>query len=114
MHKKLSGTRFGPKKEQNAASILTAGRLVVENGLFWFFGAPVAKYGWIVKKIGRHPQHTIIFDICSVFLKILIFVALTRDFHVGRVRPAADLRATSRPWKPPHKLFSGFFFTITH
>ena len=75
---------------QNAARILTAGRLVVENGLFWFFGAPVAKYDWIIKKIGRHPQNTIIFDICSVFLKILIFVALTRDFRVGRVRPAAD------------------------
>ena len=95
MHKKLSGTRFGPKIEQNAVSILTARRLIVENGLFWFFGAPVAKYGWIVKKIGRHPQHTIIFDICSVFLKILIFVAVMRDFHVGRLRPATDLRATS-------------------
>ena len=67
------------------------------NGFFLFFGAPVAKYDWIIKKIGRHPQQTIIFDICSVFLKILIFVALTRDFHVGRVRPAADLRATSHP-----------------
>ena len=67
-----------------------AGRLIVENGLFWFFGASVAKYGWIIKKIGRHSQQTIILDICSVFLKILIFVALTRDFRVGRVRPAAD------------------------
>ena len=70
----------------------------------------MAKCGWIGKKIGRHPQYTIIFDICSVFLKILIFVALTRDFRVGRVRPAADLRATSCPWEPPHKLFSRFFF----
>ena len=50
-----------------------------KNGLFWFLGHPVAKFGWIGKKIGRHPQYTIIFDICSVFLKILIFVALTRD-----------------------------------
>ena len=42
-------------------------------------GHPAAKCGWIGKKIGRHPQYTIIFDICSVFLKILIFVELTRD-----------------------------------
>ena len=61
------------------------------------------------QKIGRHPQYTIIFDICSVFLKIFIFVALTCDFNVGRVRLATDLRATSRPWKPPHKLFPDFF-----
>ena len=71
-------------------SILMAGRFIVENGFFWFFGAPVAKYGWIIKKIGRHPQQTIIFDICSVFLKILNVVALTSDFRVGRVRLAAD------------------------
>ena len=62
---------------------------------FLVFGAPVAKYGWIIKKIGTHPQQTIIYDICFVFIKILIFVALMRDFRVIRVRPAADLRATS-------------------
>ena len=81
---------------------------------FFVFGSSCSQMWLGHQKNGRHPQYTIIFDICSVFLKILIFVALTRDFHVGRVRPAADLRATSRPWKPPHKLFSRFFFTITH
>ena len=81
---------------------------------FLVFG-PSCGLLWLeCQKIGRQPQYTIIFDICSVFLKILIFVARTRDFRVSRVRPAADLRATSRPWKLPHKLFSRFFFTITH
>ena len=104
MHKKSSVTRLEPHNEQNAIGILTC-----IAGLFWFLADPVAKFGAIVIKIAWYAQDITIFDICSVFLKILIFVALMSDFHVGQVRPAAYLLATNCPWKPPHKLFSGFF-----
>ena len=60
--------------------ILTAGRQQGEIWPFWFFGDPVAKCGWIVIKIGMHARLSTIFDICSVFLKISIFVALAHDF----------------------------------
>ena len=46
----------------------------IKYGLIWFFGHPVAKYGLIFIKIGRHTQFTTFFDICYVFLEKIIFV----------------------------------------
>jgi len=61
------------------------------------------------QKIGMHAQFTIFFHMCFGFLKILIFLALTRDFRCRPHSRDTKFRSTKCLLRPPQKKNSTIF-----
>ena len=66
--------------------------VVVEIGLFWFFGSPLANFFPIFIKIKLEVKFITVSDICSVFLKVFDFCSADARFSMFLV--SADTQNT--------------------
>ena len=56
--------------------------VVVEIGLFWFFGSPLANFFPIFIKIKLEVKFITVSDICSVFLEFFVFCSADARFSM--------------------------------